>query len=138
MRVLSFALCLFCTSLSFAQTDSSQKAVASFTQSNVINLTRADIERLPVANFLDLVAGAFPFLGTEGLEEDFAYVVNGFVLVNPNVINLSQIESISFYPGGTPFTRGSFAKKGTFVISTKPQANRLYASTKIGLLSTLR
>lgn len=135
MRFTLLALLLFVAAHSFAQTDSVETRFATATQSTVITLTRAELQRLPATGFLELVAGAFPFLGTEGIEEDFTYVVNGFVLINPNAINLSQLESISFYPGGTPLTGGTLAKRGTFLISTRPVANRFSVSSKTGLWS---
>lgn len=118
-----------------AQTDSASKLSITPTYTSIQTLTRSDIERLPVNSFLELVQGAFPFISDKSvIEGDYSFVVNGFVLINPNAINVSQIESISFYAVGTDITRGSMAKKGTFVISTRAPKNGLNFSTKTDLL----
>lgn len=135
---MKFALSLpllFSAALSFAQTDSVETRFATATQSTAITLTHAELQRLPATGFFELVAGAFPFLGTEGLEEEFTYVVNGFIQINPQTNNLSQLESVSFYPGGTPLTGGTLGKRGTFIISTRPTQNRFSVSSKTGLWS---
>lgn len=135
MKFALLTALLFASLLCFAQTDSTETRFATATQATVITLSRADLERLPAASFLEVVAGAFPFLGIENIEEEFTYVVNGFVQINPNAINLSQLESISFYPGGSPLTGATLGKRGTFIISTKPTQNRFSVSTKTGLWS---
>lgn len=125
------------SSLAFSQTDTTLKSEFSYTQSSITTLTRTDIERLQATSFMDLVAGAFPFLGAEALEEEFSFVVNGFITTNPNVVNLSQLESIQFYPSGIHQTRGNLAKRGTFVINTKPEKTALTVSTKTGVSSIM-
>ena len=123
---------LFAITLS-AQTDSAFQSSIAPTYTSVQTLTRSDIERLPVFSFMQLVQGAFPFIGNEStVEEEYSFVVNGFVLTNPNAINLSQIESISFIPVGTNLTRGSLTKKGTFIINTRPGKNGFSFSTHTG------
>lgn len=125
---------LFATALS-AQTDSAFQSSIAPTYTSIQTLTRSDIERLPAFNFLELVQGAFSFIANESqFEEEYSFVVNGFVLINPNAINISQIESISFFPAGTNLTGGSSFKKGTFVITARPEKNGLSFSTKSGLI----
>ncbi len=125
-----------CFSLqAFSQTDSA-KAVYGASPASILSLTKAEIERLPATSFMSLVQGAFPFVGNVSVvEEDYSFLVDGFVAVNPNAINLSQIESIHFYPAGTALTRGSLARRGTFVISLRPQKSGADLSTKTGILS---
>lgn len=135
MRILSLCACIVLATSLAAQTDSSFKVSIVPTYSGVNTLTRTDIERLPALNFLELVQGAFPFVANESqIEEEYSFIVNGFVLINPNAIAISQIESISFFPAGTNITRGSSFKKGTFVITTRPQKKGLEFSTKTGLV----
>jgi hypothetical protein len=133
MRVLFIFVCLVITITSAAQTDSSFRSSIAPTYTSIQTLTSSDIEHLPVFSFMQLVQGAFPFVGNESsVEEEYSFVVNGFILTNPNAINVSQIETISFIPVGTNFTRGSLTKKGTFIIITRPEKNGLSFSTHTG------
>jgi hypothetical protein len=129
-------LCFACLSLqAYSQTDSLQNVIKAATHTSILSLTKADIERLPATGFMALVQGAFPFVGNVSVvEEDYSFLVDGFVAVNPNAINLSQIESIHFYPAGTVLTRGSLARRGTFVIRMQPEKSGADVSTKTGLL----
>ncbi|TCZ67890.1 hypothetical protein [Flaviaesturariibacter aridisoli] len=82
-------------------------------------LQRADIERIPASNFMDLVNGAFPFVATDRIRaQDYSFIIDGALLLDPQSLNLSQIASIAFYPQGTGFLRGSTVQRGTFVITT--------------------
>lgn len=136
MKALLLLIFPFFFVTAFAQTDSTE-TFDSATYTSLISLSRTDIERLPATGFMELVQGAFPFVGSVStVEEDYAFVTEGFVAINPNAINLSQIESIRFYPAGTALTRGSLGKKGTFVIRVRPGKNGFDFSTKTGLLLT--
>lgn len=125
-------LLLMATQL-FAQKDSSKTQIAS-PNDKIYSLSRADIERLPATSFLELVQGAFPFVTyADVYQEDFAFMVNGFVTVDPSAISISQIETITFLPQGTQLTRGSMAKKGTFVVTTR-KANGITLTANNGAL----
>src|SRR4029079_4742956 len=133
--IILFVCLLFAVTLS-AQNDSSFNSLIFPTYTSTNTLTRSDIERLPALNFLELVQGAFPFVANESIiESDYSFIVDGFSLVKPNAINISQIESIRFYPAGTNCTRGSLTKKGTFVIETRPAKNGFSFSPKTELIS---
>jgi hypothetical protein len=135
MRISFAIICLVFGSQVFAQIDTSKTDNYAPTYSGIAVLSKSDIERLPAINFMELLQGAFPFISNESLiEEDYSFIVNGFVLINPNAINISQIEKISFYPTGTLLTRGSFNRKGTFVIDTRPEKKAISFSTKSGIL----
>lgn len=135
MRVSILCLSLLFATVLSAQTDSVFQSSIAPTFTSIHTLTRSQIERLPAVNFLELVQGAFSFMANESqFEEEYFFIVNGFVLVNPNAINISQIESISFFPAGTNLTGGSSFKKGTFVITARPEKNGLSLSTKSGLV----
>jgi hypothetical protein len=134
MRFVFMFISLIAAGHLIAQSDSSGQQPLTSVYTNVHTLKRSDIERLPFIQFMELVQHAFPFIGNESMvEEEYAFVVNGFLQINPNSINISQIESISFYPAGTLLTRGSSQKKGTFVIATRPDKNGFSLSTKTGL-----
>lgn len=134
MKVLILSVALLGVMRLSAQTDSSiHSSLPTYT--SVHTLTRADIERLPASSFLELVQGAFPFVGSESpIEDEYSFVVNGFVLIHPNAINISQVESIRFFPVGTDLTRGSSTKKGTFVVTTRPRDTRASISTQTGFI----
>jgi hypothetical protein len=135
MKPLFFLLAACCTGPVFSQTDSADILLRAATYTSIASLNRGEIERLPATKFMELVQGAFPFIGNAStVEEEYSFVVNGFITINPNAINLSQIQSIQFYPAGRDLTRGSLGKKGTFVISTQPQKSGFSFSTKTGLL----
>lgn len=135
MRTIILAIFLLFASILFAQNDSAFNSSIASTYTSINTLTRADVERLPALSFMELVQGAFPFVANESaIEEEYSFIVNGFLLINPNAINISQIESITFFPAGTNLTTGSSFKKGTFVITTRPGRNGLGFSTKSGLV----
>jgi hypothetical protein len=123
---------LFC----LGQADSLRQQKNDWPGASAITLTRQQIERLPVVNLMELLNTAFAYTGGDPLfARDYIFVVNGFVTVNPNSINLSQIERIEFYPGNTPLTRGSLAAKGSFVITTTAAGNGFALASKTGAAS---
>ncbi|GAB4093619.1 hypothetical protein [Flaviaesturariibacter terrae] len=91
----------------------------SATYRPLYTLLRADIERIPASNFMDVVNGAFPFVATDRIRaQDYSFVIDGAIGLDPQSLNLSQIASIEFYPQGTSIIRGSSVQRGTFVIKT--------------------
>lgn len=118
MKPFLLIILLMSTVFSFAQTDTLSQD-NNWPGESAITLTSQQIERLPATNLMEVLNTAFAYTGGNPLvARDYVFVVNGFVTVNPNSVNLSQIESIRFYPGNTPLTRGSLAAKGSFVITT--------------------
>ncbi|MFL5740412.1 MAG: hypothetical protein ACJ75B_09365 [Flavisolibacter sp.] len=115
MRFFFTALILLLHSSIFAQADSTREV-----KTTPFTLTHEQIEQLPATGFSELVNGAFAFVyGAPLVMKDFSFEVDGFSLVSPDALNLSQIESIRFYPLGTDRSKGSLLKKGVFVITTR-------------------
>lgn len=123
MRQIFVSLGLLLATVTFSQelpdSTHAKKITNTGTYQPVLTLTKTQIERLPAASFMELVNGAFSFVfGDPLLVKDFTFLIDGFVTIDPNVINLSQIQLIQFYPAGIPATSGNLTRKGTFVITT--------------------
>jgi len=132
-KYLFIAIAVAFAGVVYAQNDSMQKP--SHTYHPLIHLTKSQIQRYPAADFMELVYQAFSFVSGDPVRSrDFTFVVDGNVTIDPDAISIDQIESITFYPGGTQLSRTSLTRNGTFIISTKrKEQNYLSLSTKTGV-----
>jgi hypothetical protein len=139
MRNLLFLPLLLASAGARAQTpaDSSRPMAlqASATFRPLYTLNGTELARYPATNFMELVNGAFPFVATETIRtQDYSFIVDGALLLNPQSLNISQITSIAFYPQGTGLLQGAAVGRGTFVVRTVTGEKGLRASLRAGAL----
>ena len=90
----------------------------------IFRLTAKDLAHLPVINLVEFLNGRFPFAFADAPATSmYAFLVDGYVALNPNAINITQIELIEFYPVSFDATNSSLSARGTFVITTKRGKN---------------
>lgn len=98
----------------------SDPAMFVSTYKPAFRLTAKDIERLPFTNIMEVINGRFPFVFADPPSASaYTWLVDGYVALNVNAINVSQIALIEFYPVSFDAGSGSLSSRGTFVISTK-------------------
>jgi hypothetical protein len=134
MKYITGVFLIVCHLQVCAQEDSTNRK--TFTYLPLIHFSKAEIQRLPIISFPELINQMFSFSSFYLYQEDdYTYEVDGYITIHPNSINIGQIENITFYPGGTWRTRTNLTRKGTFVITTtKPdRKNALSVSANTGV-----
>lgn len=93
---------------------------SSRTRSNFIIIKGDEIRRFPSPNFMDAVNGLFPWVFSPALNQnDYLFVINGFIYPDVNSINLNDIEEVIFTRDNLYGYLFYFSRAGTFVITTK-------------------
>ncbi|HEX6180614.1 MAG TPA: hypothetical protein VFZ47_05170, partial [Chitinophagaceae bacterium] len=123
--ILLFALVLTLTNaLASPVTDSipdnSYPALFRSAYQPIFRLTEEDITHLPFTNIIEVINGRFPFVFADPPStSQYTFLVDGYLALNINSINVSQIALIEYYPVSLDPGGGFLALKGTFVITTK-------------------
>jgi len=95
-------------------------ADSAHTKNTFIIIKGEEIRRFPSPNFMDAVNGLFPWVFSPSLNQnDYLFVINGFVYPDINSISLNDIEEVIFTRDDLYGSLFHFSRAGTFVITTK-------------------
>ncbi len=101
-------------------------------------LTEKDLAHLPFVSIMEVLNARFPFVFADPPSTSmYTFLVDGHLVLNPNAINISQIESVEFYPVSLDAGSGSLSSRGTFVIATKrlrPGNERFNVRSQTGMM----
>lgn len=97
-----------------------QAPICVSTSKPAFRLTAKDIERLPFTNIIEVINARFPFVFSDPPSSSlYTFIIDGYVALNVNAINVSQIALIEFYPVSFDAASGTLTSRGTFVVTTK-------------------
>jgi len=98
---------------------------SSKTKNAFIIIKGDEIRRFPSPNFMDAVNGLFPWVFSPELNQnDYLFIINGFIYPDVNSISLNDIEEIMFTRDNLYGSLFHFSKRGTFLITTKTPMDR--------------